>query len=615
MAEQTIRRGQNTTVQSTPTAAATKNYAGLSFPRVSDTKRTLLSIPLTQILGRTIVAATLQPRVRVVAGQPWAAQTVTVQPIATRWSVDKVTWANQPGVRTGTASTATGALNDGDRFDIDVTALIQQIANGLPNYGWRISTSAGKLGAFYGFAYDDSWVLVVETSDAPETPTALSPSGGVVSRQKFVIRTDFTDLGGSTDQAAIQVQVDPDATAPYAFDSGEVATNVPELDLATTAYAGLADAATTKWRVRVKDTDGYWSDYSAWATVTRATKPTLTLNSPAGGVLGDPTGVVQATISAGTIRFWSVRIVRADDPSDIRWDSGRQPGTGTSFAVTIPARNDDGDRVFRDDTTYLLRIRVWDRLDRVSGGPDDPPFVQSLTSFVFDNDLALAAPTALTLTSSSTEPAVQLTWNRTGSADGWVIHRDGELAAVLEPDDVIALGAGKYTWADREARPNRESTWAVRALVNGKRSAPATKTGIARIDGVWLLSAHGDVRLVGTDVTSLVRKDRRATYSLPGRPDDIDIIGALGGITGAYKGTIGRGHGRKSTADVEAAAAVLRRIRRDPTTPVRLVYSTVSIPVLLRDLNVTPHPERITGVNDLYNVAFECYQVGDFGSW
>lgn len=604
MAEQTIRRGQNAMVQSSrPTA----NLSTLGYPSVASLARyVFLSMPVTGIAGQTVVSAILSPRFRGAI----ASQQLAVQPVAASWAVDKITWANQPGVRASSATKTTGVVADGARTDIDITALVQQIANGDPHYGWRIATTGTAF--FYGFATIDSWVLTVETSDAPQTPVSLEPEG-VVSLQKFVIRTDFTDYGGSTTQSAIQVQVDPDATAPYAFDSGEVATTAPELDLATTAYAGLSGGATTQWRVRVKDTDGYWSGWSDWATVTRVTKPTLILDAPTGGVLYDPTPTIQAHLSAGNLAGWSVMITDGADRTVIRYSSGQQPAPSPAsgaLALTIPERNADRVVVFPRAGNYQIRLRAWDRTDRVQGGPTDPPYIELWTTVGFSADGAVTAPTSLTATSPAASPRVLLTWTRGGTADGWVIERDSNVIARLQPDDVT-VNAGTYTWTDGDASPNETHTWSVRAVTGGHQGSARTVTDLVPVNGVWLLSVHGDVVLDGTGVDNIRRADRRATYKLPGRPDDVDIIGALEGLSGAYQGSIQRTPDRATEAALDADRLILRKIRRDPTTPVRLAYGTSSVPVLLRNLSVTTSPDYQEN-NRQHLVSFECFQCGDF---
>ena len=607
MALQTIRRGQNNTVA---LSRPTSNNSGLAYPPIKNAeRRVLLSMPLPEILGKTVVSAVLSPRVY----GAWPAQTLTVAPLASSWSVDKANWNNQPDTRSGTASKATGALATGARTDIDITALVQQVANGLPHYGWRV-TSSGE-GRFYGFATVDSWVLTIETSDAPNEPTTLEPNGGVVGRQKFVISTDFTDLGGSTEQASLQVQVDPDKTAPYAFDSGEVATTVPELDLATTAYAGLADGATTSWRVRTKDTDGLWSPWSEWATVTRVVKPSLIVDAPTGGVLGDPTPLLQAHVSAGTIKTWAVMVTAGNDRTKILYRSGQQVGTSASFATTLPLKNTDGDVIFRDGGTYQVRFRVWDRLDRVQGGPDDPPHIEVWQTLVFSDDAATAAPTTLTATPSGGPPTT-LSWTYAGTADGWVAERNDKKIARLDPDDVT-VNAGVYSWVDTGSVPNTTNTWKIKAIVNGKQGLGRSTSAYATVTGLWLVSPLGSVVLAGADdnstgIEGLSVKDRRATYRLPGRRDDVDIVGAFEGISGEVAGTVYVGANSYDTeAQVDAAVALLKAMKKQPSVPVQVVGATMSFPALLRDVSVTPHPGMLPG-DRMHRVTFGCWQVGDF---
>lgn len=600
-----IRRGQNAMVQqSRPNA----NLSSLAFPSIaSGTRYLFLSMPVTGITGQTVVSATLSGRIRGNASN----QQLAVQPVAAAWSVGKITWANQPGVRAASAVlSSTGTLADGDRVEVDITALVQQIANGQPHYGWRLATTGEAF--FYGFADPDSWTLTIETSDAPQRPEVLQPDAGVIGKSKFTVRTDFTDLGGSTDQAAIQVQVDPDATAPIAWDSGEVATTVPELDLATTSYPGLASGATTRWRARVKDSDGYWSLYSDWATVTRIAKPTLVVDAPTGGLLFDSTPVVQAHITSGTIKSWSIMVTDGIDRTAIRYDSGRQTATssgGTAIALAIPLRNDDGQVVFRDDRDYFIRIRVWDRTDRVRGAADDPPYIEAWVPVAFDDDAAVVPPDTLAATSDG-RPQVTLSWTRPGTADAWEVSRDGARFARLDPDDVD-LDAGTYSWVDTGATPNEQHTWQVRAITNDRRGEARSVTATVPVKGVWLMSKFGDVVLDGSGVRGLSTKDRRATYRLPNRRDDVDIIGALEGISGIYEGALWRTPGRRTEAAFDADRAILRRIRRDPTTPVRLVYGTVSVPVLLRSLSITPDDDFLPNTR-AHTVSFECFQVGDF---
>jgi hypothetical protein len=88
--------------------------------------------------GRTIASATLTGH----AHGATLAQTLTFQAAAAKWQASTITWNNQPGVTGATATVVLGVLADGAEFSVDVTALVQAIANGtVSNYGWRVTTS------------------------------------------------------------------------------------------------------------------------------------------------------------------------------------------------------------------------------------------------------------------------------------------------------------------------------------------------------------------------------------------------------------------------------------------------------------------------------------------
>lgn len=203
MVESVVRRGQDTHANSAyPNAENGDNKHPLL---ASGTARIFLYMPLAGIRGRTMLSAVLSG----VAKGAWPAQTLTVAPITAKWSSGWLNWSNQPAVGTPTVAVALPALNDGDRFNLDITTLVQAVANGAAHHGWRIVTSAVGPGRVYGFdSGKDSWTLTYEFSDAPRAPTTLSPDGGVVSSGKPVLTFDFTDLGGaSTEQGSIEIEV------------------------------------------------------------------------------------------------------------------------------------------------------------------------------------------------------------------------------------------------------------------------------------------------------------------------------------------------------------------------------------------------------------------------
>ena len=614
----TITRGKDSFVdESRPNKAfGGQAFLGLRSTDTAQRRRIYLLMSPGTVLGRTIVSANLAGKAR--GAMP--AQTITVQAVASSWSPNRVTWNNQPGVTGPTASASIPALSAGASFSVDVTNLVQQIANGAnggKHYGWRITTSlSGATYQVYGFdsSAETSWALDVEVSEAPEQPTMLTPNGGAVSLAKWTVRTDYTDLGGSTDLAAMQVQVDANRTAPYDFDSGQVATTVPELDLATTAYAGLADGATTYWRARLTDSAGFTSDWSDWAQVTRVSKPTLTLDNPANGVLWDPTPTILAHLSSGTVKAYRIWVMRADNWADVRYNSGRVQGSGASIVHQIPLKQ-DGRVVFnRDDKQYVVSLQVWDRTDRQSGGPLDVPYLEVAQPVLFDQDGTVNPPDSLSASLDGYDgPGVRLRWSRASAPDRFVVIRDNKRIASVDAVDFSA-GTDTWMWVDTSAQPNSTHVYRVRAItaVAGQdRESKDSPLATIRTDltGVWLLSdEHGNVVLEGDGVDELQQKDRRATYSLPYRPDDVDVVGALGGIQGTFAGSM------VGTEDeMTTAKATLAAIRADPATPVQLAYGTTSIPVLLRNVSVTPAAMMLPTRNRYeYRVSFEAWQVGDF---
>lgn len=587
MTVSTVTTGQDAHVNS---GAASANFADARYPKVkSATHRILLSMPLSGIADKTIISATLSAPAR----GTLAAQTWTIQALSASWKADRVTWDNQPGVTGSTATMVTASpLSDGQRLSGDLTALVQAVADGQAHYGWRVTTDyATSEQTVYGFdSGEESWILEVEYSDAPDAPSQLVPTG-VISLNKWVCSVDNID-----DLAAIQVQVDTaaDAGSPD-FDSGEVATTVPSLDLATTAYAGLADAATTYWRTRVKNTDDAWSEWSDWAAVTRRTKPTFSLTSPSGATIKDSTPTIAGTLSAGTLYQWRLRINPEGNRARILYDTGQVAGTGTAaFSWTVP------EGILREDADYELNVRGWDRTDRVASVGDDT-FLEIWHDVLLDTDGSETAPNSLMVVDPDPdEPGMVLTWARAANPTEFVILRDG--VRVGRVDGTLR------TFTDYSCPPNTAVSYTVRAVTAGNQS-PDSNTVDAFDDclGVWLVSEdHGSVMLRG-DIKA-TRRDKRVTFDLPGRRDRVDILTAFCGYEGSgeleladYDGT-----------DVAAKITILDAIKYEPEVPVRLVWGDRNIPVYVSELSHVPAAGFMVGRHEIYDVSFEFWQSGEF---
>lgn len=603
MAEFDVSTGHDTYVNE---LAPTLNFSTLGYPRVrsGNEYRTLLFMPLapSRIAGRTILSATLTG----VAQGSWVSQTLSVKAFAENWNVATVNWNNKPATVGSTVTEATGVLAAGQEFEIDVTALVQAIANGQANYGWQITTSQSTdVSTMRGFKSGHaSWVLNIDVSDPPPTPTQLNPTG-VIGTGLPVLTVDETD-----ELAQINVQIDParDGVSPE-FDSGWVSTTEPRFETAGTDYdtvaGGLDDGLTTYWRARVKLTSGAVSLWSPWVDMTRANHPALVMDNPPGTDLWDPTPDITAHLSpAGDADTrWQVIIADAATPSNVRYNSGDHI-TGAALDLAIPVTW-NGRKVFPVDGDYRLTVKAWDRSDRVPS-EGDPTFVREIVTVTLDVDGTVTAPNSLTATmETSGYPDVVLAWERASDPDKFIIRRDGEVIARVFPDDV-RTAPGEFEWIDEGATPNFSQIYAVRAVTNVlgvKKSSASSNTAtiFATVNSVWLRSEFGDVELFGTGIEAK-QIDKRQTFDMPYRAENVDIITAVGGFEGSFKLAIDN---RPGATSVDTVRAILEELRQAPQTEVRMIWGTANILTHIAGLSVTPDGEMVPSRNRLHVVECE----------
>lgn len=581
--------------------------AGNAIRIQSGHRRGFLHIPVTDIRGRTVLSATLTGHAR--AG--FAAQTMTVSPVAESWSAGRLTWNNQPVISGGSVTTVVAAAADGDAVNLDVTSLLQSVANGAAWRGVRLTTSlsTADLSNWYGFdSAKPAWTLTVELSDAPEQPTDLRPNVGAVGASRPILAWSYTDLGGdSSEQGAFRVQVDPAAngTTP-AFDTGWTTSAVPQYDLASGSFTPLASGASTQWRVATRDAAGNTSIWSDWATFSYRPSPTLTMDSPTGGVIGDSTPDVIAHLTGETLTQWRVRVLDADD--EVLWSSGLRDGP---LSITVPQRNADGVRVIHhDDATYTFQVRAWGSTARaVAVGL--PAYVQVLTDVIFDDDAGVITPTAFVAgPPTAGDPRITFEWDRTSAPEAVVIHDGAAVYARLDSDD-WTLSAGHYTWTDGGfADPYVAHDFTIRAIetVGGRRKrshASPIFSYTPKVMGVWLVPDDGaaPIRLdTKASIDNFVRLDRRATYKPLNRNVNVSIVYGFEGASGPFVGLL------SDQQNQTAAVNRLHDLRRNVAARPRLVWG-ISIPVELSNLKVLPAAD-FSAARPVYNVSFDFMQAG-----
>lgn len=527
--------------------ANTKNYGNGTRLQMksgaSVNKNALIFFSRPWPAGSTIVSAKLG----LFSGTTFAGSTtITVQRTAAKWSVNRVSYGGpngQPGVTGATASTTQTGAVAGSLWEIDVTALLQAVADGGGWYGFKVTTNNTSDNWFHSAQAVKGSLrpyLLVTWSDQPDQPDSLSPAGNrAVSLNKPTLRSSFVDLTGDVTMASIQVQIDAlnDFTTGIDFDSGEVATSIPQLDLSGTAYAGLADGASTWWRDRVKDGAGLWSAWSDPVQFSRFSKGTLTITTPASAtpVVYEPSPDIAWTFTGRTQKAYQVIISTPGDANNWIWDSGKVTSTATT--CTVPFGTIDA------TSTYRVTVRIWDTIDRETT-PNDPVYVEATRDFTIAYDGAVTAPAAFGMSSDTVLPVAHLTFTRAATPDTWVLMRsdDGGTTFKFVGEYVgssLSTGGTNYALDDTTAGMYKQYVWKILAVVGGHMSAssPTVSGTVRRLAPFLMRTDQTDAVCFMNPKRSRAFNDVQELYETLGGADPVLVTQKLGRLTGHVEGT------------------------------------------------------------------------------
>ena len=554
-------------------------------------------------LGATVLSAKL----RVYTRGAWASsQTLTAKRIVEKWAENLLTWNKRPAVvTTNSAALVVSGAADGQLLELDVTALMVDVANGAAYFGLRLELSANVLRQLHSAEAVNANlrpVLEVEWSTAPDAPSSLAPAGGrAISVTKPLLAWTYVDRdAGQQTSSQVQVSTSSDFTTP-AYDSGKVANTEPTWDLAATAFSALADNVTRFWRVRVWDDDDVVSEWSDAVDFARQQKGVLTLTSPAGPTIDDLSPPVLWTFTGETQESYRVRLL--EDVGGVwtqRYDSGQVVGTVLSHGIP--------EGLIVGGKSYRIELRVWDTLDRQAIALD-PDYVEDTVDVTYSRSGAPVAVTALTATKTpnSHGPGVLLEWERSAAPDYFALMVDGVNVPGFEridPGDVFVSGT-TYAMTWWGATPRVSATFEIEAVVDSggaKQHSDGNATAALTLttSGIWLIDPDDDtaVEISGRDAVDFKIGESGETHFLRGRRDPVRITDTLRGYEGSVAGVLKGKTARDTFLDLKG------RLK-----PVRLVISDLNI---LVELEAATAPPTALPNDRLFGCSFGFVQVGDF---
>lgn len=603
-------------------SAPKTNHGDLAVLKVDGDGTTTRNVYLycgspSNMKGKFVTSATLRLHLK---GGWGGTHNITVKRVTESWKETKLTWNNKPAVDNtnhGTASVVGGA--DGDALWIDVTAMMQDVANGSPWHGFEVTVDTSGAKLFYS-SEDSTWnlrpYLDIDYTAKPDAALDLHPNGHHVYTGTPLLTWTFLSKSPGESQTQSHVQITTAADINFAsptYDSGAQSNTKEQWDLSAPpsgpAFTALTNNTAYIWRVMVYDGHN-WSNWSDAADLTYSSGGTLTITSPAtnGSSVEDNTPTIDFSFSGRSLSVWYAELYVQE--ANGTWTELTDDTHGNSYLQEAIATTGDSwsipeGLIKRIDSGNNYKVIIYgiDTLDRPKSKDMTP---SDTRTFLYIKNNTVTAPTGLSLVQSG--PGVTATWSRASMPDRWVIDVDGEHKIYL--DGVTPFVSGTtYSHTFYRLAPNVAHTISIRAKTDGvgvsDKLGPSSIT--ITIQGVWLARGSTAVQIAGAEVIQETLSQDAQTYFLLGRRDPVMIVGTPRGYNGTVKGTIVSTDGGDSQATKTAALEDLIG-QYGFLGDIRLLFGDEAYPVVVSNLQKSRWPKN----SDALDVSFDFWQVDDF---
>lgn len=407
--------------------------------------------------GATVTSAVLKAYPGDAAGS--GSVTINVHHLTSAFDPNNLTWTTQPTV--GTQVSTLTRVWDGASMDFSITPEVQAIVDGGAWYGWRISTTSTDTTQWIGSGQSTTPMeLIIDYTAPPPAPTNLYPAGNATVYAAKPTLSWLSDGGVSGGQMSAIVQVASDAaftTNLYTSNESTSSASSYDLNSASPAFTALTAGQTRYWRVKVKNTSGVWSAYSAPAQFTYQVAPSLTINTPA-TTTNDPTPTVSWTLTGATQAAWRL-VVSAVDGSSGYWDSGIQYGTTASYDVPQGV-------VIYSGIQYKITLYSWPTTASAVSLTGAPLYATATKTFTWVPSGATPPVQILATQEVTPLPARLVRWQYTGGTTParfiLIRQRFGVIEQVWDFIASSVLEGGQwYRWVDRLPAGRADVTYSV----------------------------------------------------------------------------------------------------------------------------------------------------------